>query len=63
MITFKELRESKVNTIQKKTKDLIDPKYHDQYDFKKVKNSLSMLNMLDRAKMHKHLKKSSSEKV
>ena len=51
-----ELDEGKVDVLRQKTKDKIKPEFHDKYDFNKVKNAQTMLNMLNRAQMYKHLK-------
>lgn len=56
MKSFSQFNEGKAQVLQQKTKDKIKPEFHDKYDFKKVKNAQTMLNMLNRAQMYKHLR-------
>lgn len=51
-----ELDEGRAQDMQQKVKDKIASKFHNMYDFKKVKDSQTMYNMLSMAKRRNHLK-------
>lgn len=61
MKTFSQFNEGRAQDMQQRVKDKIKPEFHDKYDFKKIKNSQTMLNALNRAKMYKHLKENANQ--